>query len=39
LIFIDEIDVISSKRQDAAKEMERRIVAQLIACFDGNLIR
>jgi len=36
LIFIDEVDVITTKRQDASKEMERRIVAQLLLSFDGN---
>jgi ribosome biogenesis ATPase len=36
LIFIDEIDSISPKRDSASKEMERRIVAQLLASFDGK---
>ena len=34
LIFIDEIDVITPKRETAAREMERRIVAQLLTCMD-----
>eukprot|EP01133_Synstelium_polycarpum_P015324 gene15324-18154_t len=34
IIFIDEIDAIASKRENASKEMERRIVAQLLTCMD-----
>ncbi|KAI3634765.1 hypothetical protein MIR68_007146 [Amoeboaphelidium protococcarum] len=34
LIFIDEIDAITPKRENAQREMERRIVAQLISCMD-----
>ncbi|EFC38311.1 predicted protein [Naegleria gruberi] len=34
IIFIDEIDAILSKRDNASKEMEKRIVAQLITCLD-----
>lgn len=34
LIFIDEIDVICGKRDNAQREMERRIVAQLLTSFD-----
>jgi ribosome biogenesis ATPase len=34
LIFIDEIDVIAPKRESAQREMERRIVAQLLSCMD-----
>lgn len=34
LIFIDEIDTIASRREDASKDMGRRIVAQLITCLD-----
>eukprot|EP00039_Didymoeca_costata_P017025 m.312463 g.312463 ORF g.312463 m.312463 type:complete len:832 (+) comp16484_c0_seq30:3454-5949(+) len=34
LIFIDEIDVITPKRETAQREMERRIVAQLLSCMD-----
>eukprot|EP00922_Rhytidocystis_sp_ex-Travisia-forbesii_P041135 GHVS01061388.1.p1 GENE.GHVS01061388.1~~GHVS01061388.1.p1 ORF type:complete len:768 (+),score=141.93 GHVS01061388.1:108-2306(+) len=35
VVFIDEIDAISPKRDTAAREMERRIVAQLGASMDG----
>lgn len=35
VLFIDEIDAISSNRLNAQKDMERRIVAQLIASLDG----
>ena len=35
LIFIDEIDVICPKRDNVQKEMERRIVAQLLTSFDS----
>ena len=35
VLFIDEIDAISSNRQNAQKDMERRIVAQLIASLDS----
>lgn len=38
LVFIDEIDVISPKRDNVQKEMERRIVAQLLSCFDGIFV-
>lgn len=34
LIFVDEIDVIAPKRENAQREMERRIVAQLLSCMD-----
>ncbi|PRP87924.1 hypothetical protein PROFUN_02661 [Planoprotostelium fungivorum] len=34
IIFIDEIDVICAKRENAQREMEKRIVAQLQTCFD-----
>jgi ribosome biogenesis ATPase len=34
LIFIDEIDSITPKRETAQREMERRIVAQLVTCLD-----
>ncbi|KAL9634619.1 MAG: hypothetical protein Q9164_003988 [Protoblastenia rupestris] len=34
LIFIDEIDAITPKRESAAREMEKRIVAQLLTCMD-----
>nr|CAG8577543.1 13413_t:CDS:10 [Entrophospora candida] len=34
LIFVDEIDAITPKRETAQREMERRIVAQLLTCMD-----
>jgi ribosome biogenesis ATPase len=34
IVFIDEIDAITPKRETAAREMERRIVAQLLSCMD-----
>ncbi|KAJ6634654.1 Nuclear valosin-containing protein-like [Pseudolycoriella hygida] len=35
VLFIDEIDAVSSNRLNAQKDMERRIVAQLLSCLDG----
>ncbi|XP_055841073.1 nuclear valosin-containing protein-like isoform X2 [Episyrphus balteatus] len=35
VLFIDEIDAISSNRSNAQRDMERRIVSQLISCMDG----
>ncbi|HUT28065.1 MAG TPA: CDC48 family AAA ATPase [Methanomassiliicoccales archaeon] len=35
IIFIDEIDSIAPKRDEVSGEMERRIVAQLLALMDG----
>lgn len=35
VLFIDEIDAISANRINASKDMERRIVAQLLICLDG----
>lgn len=37
-IFIDEIDTLCPKRENAGREMERRIVAQLGTCMD-DLVR
>jgi len=34
IIFIDEVDAIAPKREAAQREMERRIVAQLLTCMD-----
>ncbi|CAC5378453.1 RIX7 [Mytilus coruscus] len=34
VLFIDEIDAITPKRETASKDMERRIVAQLLSCMD-----
>lgn len=40
LLFFDEIDCITAKRDGAGKEMERRIVAQFLSCMDelGDVI-
>jgi transitional endoplasmic reticulum ATPase len=35
IIFIDEIDAIAPKREDVQGEVERRVVAQLLATMDG----
>ena len=35
VLFVDEIDAITPRRETAGKEMERRIVSQLLACIDG----
>ncbi len=35
IIFIDEIDAIATKREEAHGEVERRVVAQLLALMDG----
>lgn len=35
ILFIDEIDAITPKRESAQREMERRIVAQFLTCMDG----
>ncbi|XP_067613435.1 nuclear valosin-containing protein-like isoform X2 [Eurosta solidaginis] len=35
VLFIDEIDAISSNRSFAQKDMERRVVSQLISCLDN----
>ncbi|KAF9008173.1 AAA-domain-containing protein [Hymenopellis radicata] len=34
ILFIDEIDAITPKRESAQREMERRIVAQFLTCMD-----
>lgn len=34
LVFMDEVDSITPKRDSAGREMERRIVAQLLTCMD-----
>mmetsp|Transcript_35911 Transcript_35911/g.65927 ORF Transcript_35911/g.65927 Transcript_35911/m.65927 type:complete len:749 (+) Transcript_35911:75-2321(+) len=34
LLFLDEVDAITPKRDTAGREMERRIVAQLLTCMD-----
>ena len=35
IIFIDEIDAIAPKREEATGEVERRVVSQLLALMDG----
>lgn len=35
IIFIDEIDAIAPKREEVTGEVERRMVAQLLASMDG----
>ncbi|HLC63582.1 MAG TPA: CDC48 family AAA ATPase [Candidatus Nanoarchaeia archaeon] len=35
IIFIDEIDAIAPKREESYSEVERRVVAQLLAVMDG----
>ena len=35
IIFIDEIDSIATKRQDATGEVERRVTAQILTMMDG----
>jgi transitional endoplasmic reticulum ATPase len=35
IIFIDEIDSIAPKREDTQGEVERRVVAQMLALMDG----
>ncbi|EFO20801.2 ATPase [Loa loa] len=34
VLLLDDIDAIASKRDNAQREMERRIVSQLVACLD-----
>lgn len=36
LIFLDEVDAITGKRENAGREMEKRIVGQLLTCMDGR---
>ncbi|XP_060674314.1 cell division control protein 48 homolog C isoform X2 [Ziziphus jujuba] len=36
VVFIDEIDAIASKRENLQREMERRIVTQLMTCMDES---
>ncbi|MHA1371743.1 MAG: AAA family ATPase, partial [Promethearchaeota archaeon] len=35
ILFIDELDAIAPKREDVTGEVERRVVAQLLALMDG----
>ncbi|MEM7822824.1 MAG: CDC48 family AAA ATPase [Candidatus Aenigmatarchaeota archaeon] len=39
IIFIDEIDAIAPKREEVTGEVERRVVAQLLALMDGMKTR
>jgi len=36
IVFIDEIDAIASKRENLQREMEKRIVTQLLTCMDQS---
>ncbi|KAL6216830.1 hypothetical protein ACLB2K_010048 [Fragaria x ananassa] len=36
IVFIDEIDAIASKRDNMQREMEKRIVTQLMTCMDQS---
>lgn len=36
ILLIDDIEVIAGKRENAQREMEKRIVSQLIASLDGR---
>lgn len=37
IVFIDELDAIAGKRESAQREMEKRIVSQLLSCMDEIL--
>lgn len=37
VLFIDEIDAIATRRMESNKQMEARVVAQLMRCMDGLL--
>lgn len=39
VLFIDEVDAVAPHRATAQREMERRIVAQLLSCLDGMFVR
>ena len=39
IIFIDELDAIAPKREESYGEVERRVVAQLLASMDGMKAR
>jgi SpoVK/Ycf46/Vps4 family AAA+-type ATPase len=36
ILFLDEVDAITPKRENAQREMEKRIVGQLLTCLDGK---
>lgn len=38
VVFLDEIDAVAPHRATAQREMERRIVAQLLSSLDGKII-
>jgi len=35
LIFIDEIDAVTSRRETSSREMQNRVIAQLLSCLDS----
>ncbi|OAF68457.1 Nuclear valosin-containing protein-like protein [Intoshia linei] len=35
IIFIDELDAITQKRENSSRDMEKRIVSQLLDCIDS----
>ncbi|KAL0107774.1 hypothetical protein PUN28_014802 [Cardiocondyla obscurior] len=37
VVFLDEIDAVTPHRSTAQREMERRIVAQLLSSLDGKV--
>lgn len=37
ILFLDEIDAVLPHRATVQREMEKRIVAQLLSCLDGNI--
>ncbi len=39
VIFIDEIDAVAPKRAEVLGDVEKRVVAQLLACMDGMVPR
>lgn len=39
ILFVDEVDAIASRREGASKDMERRIVSQLLSCVDQLGVR
>ncbi len=39
IIFMDEIDAIAPKREEATNEVERRMVSQLLTLMDGMSVR
>lgn len=38
IVFLDEIDAVTPHRATAQREMERRIVAQLLSSLDGKIL-